>query len=52
MSQNRGIKSMLIDSKLNSKKREIILQEWGNIIYHTPHASRNSDLEFDTYTKK
>jgi superfamily II DNA or RNA helicase len=29
MLQNKGIKSMLIDSKLNSKKRQIILSEWG-----------------------
>ena len=29
MLQNNGIKSMLIDSKLNSKKRQIILSEWG-----------------------
>src|SRR5262252_10113011 len=29
MLQNKGIKSMLIDSKLNSKKRQIILIEWG-----------------------
>jgi superfamily II DNA or RNA helicase len=27
--QNKGIKSMLIDSKLNSKKRQNILSEWG-----------------------
>jgi superfamily II DNA or RNA helicase len=27
--QNKGIKSMLIDSKLSSKKRQIILSEWG-----------------------
>ncbi|HYA81988.1 MAG TPA: DEAD/DEAH box helicase [Candidatus Bathyarchaeia archaeon] len=29
MLQNKGIKSMLIDSKLSSKKRQIILSEWG-----------------------
>jgi superfamily II DNA or RNA helicase len=29
MLQNKAIKSMLIDSKLNSKKRQIILSEWG-----------------------
>ncbi|MGB6529780.1 MAG: helicase-related protein [Candidatus Nitrosopolaris sp.] len=29
MLQNKGIKSMLIDSKLNSKKRQKILSEWG-----------------------
>jgi superfamily II DNA or RNA helicase len=29
MLENKGIKSMLIDSKLNSKKRQIILSEWG-----------------------
>ncbi len=29
MLQNTGIKSMLIDSKLNSKKRQTILSEWG-----------------------
>jgi superfamily II DNA or RNA helicase len=29
MLQDKGIKSMLIDSKLNSKKRQIILSEWG-----------------------
>jgi len=29
MLQNKGIRSMLIDSKLNSKKRQIILSEWG-----------------------
>src|SRR5436190_16785980 len=26
---NKGIKSMLINSKLNSKERQIILSEWG-----------------------
>jgi superfamily II DNA or RNA helicase len=29
MLQNRGINSMLIDSKLKSKEREKILSEWG-----------------------
>ena len=29
MLQNKGIKSMLVDSKLNSKKRQKILSEWG-----------------------
>ena len=29
MLQNKGIKSMLIDSKLSSKKRQNILSEWG-----------------------
>ncbi len=29
MLQDKGIKSMLIDSKLNSKKRQKILSEWG-----------------------
>jgi superfamily II DNA or RNA helicase len=29
MLQNKGIKSMLIDSKLDSKKRQKILSEWG-----------------------